>query len=154
MAKTSSWRTRLGYDMHSTRFDDAQGGYFRLDIWGMGFMRDAMWTAGIRGDKIYEKFSSNDGWLVGKRMGKKICDALLKLIDGNVNTITKSGFCFKKEDIPAGATILRESTFDATGGRKMTSYDYETTGPMTEEERAVIKEFAEYNRDKTPYKVW
>ena len=144
----------MGYDMHSTRFEDDQGGYFRLNIWGMGFMRDAMWSAGIREDAIFEKFFSNDGWLVGKRMGKKIYDALTKLLDGNANEMTRSGFCFKKEEIPKGATITRQFDMEAGSKGKMTSYEYETKGPLTEEERTLIKEFAEYNRDKTPYKVW
>ena len=131
----------MGYDMHSTRFEDDDGGYLRLNIWGMCFMRDAMWTAGIRDDKIYNKFSSNNGWLVGKRMGKVICEALLKLLDGNANQITKSGFCFKAEDVPEGANLTRQYEC-GDKNKPMTCFEYENTRPMTEEERTIIKEFA------------
>lgn len=135
----------MGYDMQSKEVE-GDAGYFRLNIWGMGWMRDIMAQADpeLGDEHIMKKFCSNDGWLVGKTLGKKIAKAL-RAFAVKGKTYTVSSLAFSEKEIPPGACNIR---------KEGSIISYTLSKEMSDEDIELILNFATYNENCTPYEVF
>ena len=144
----------MGYDMQSKKFAGDEG-YFRLNIWGMGWMRSCI----IEGDpslrdEVVSKMCSNDGYIVGVRLGKKIGEALRvyakKHPVGQSFTPEPTVASFEKEVI--GMLDMLTKNTEVT---EVVSPDKVEQGElMTQTMMGTIIDFAEYNESKAPYGVY
>lgn len=139
----------MGYDLYS-QTDKSDAGYFRLNIWGMGHMRDVI----LQGDPSLQsvvdgKLSSNDGFIVEKEEGKKIAVALRTyLVDNPVGVVPK------RIDRTAGfeKAVFAAIATGAFGTAISPNKDVMGT-PLTQDWADIIEEFAVYNETKAPYAV-
>ena len=139
----------MGYDMQS-KCDSSEKGYFRLNIWGMGWMRNVM----LEGDPTLEKdiyrFCSNDGHVVGEHLGKKIGAALRKFIAYHpIGTELPS----QQATHEAATDQLAQMLAQHMGIEVMTPGRKENK-TLTKEDIACILDFAEYNETQAPYEVF
>lgn len=131
----------MGYDMYTKKKGLSEDeGYFRLNIWGMGWMRNII----LVGDPTLEEelvpFNDNSGKTVSKKVGKRIADALYAYLKlhavGDMPYETKTRrMQFEEEVIKIFGAA--EPAIEA----------------LTEEDIKTIRSFAEYNERATPYRV-
>jgi hypothetical protein len=143
----------MGYDMYSNK-DGSEEGYFRLNIFGMGWMRSCI----IEGDpslreEVLSKMCSNDGFIVGARLGKKIGTALRvyakKHPIGQSFTPEPTQVNFEKEVMGMINSLVGSNAVTDV----VTPGKVEQGELMTQDMMGTIIEFAEYNETKAPYRV-
>ena len=137
----------MGYDMYSKR-KNVERDYFRLNIWGMGWMRGVILEGDPSlGPEIY-RFCSNDGFVIGEQLGRRIAEALRVYL----KTHPVGSPVGKTEDAPherAAKELIAGISPDivVTGGT-------DKARTVTQEDIDIINEFIEFNEKSAPYEVW
>lgn len=144
----------MGYDMYSNGGEH----YFRANISGMVFLRDVMEKAGVdfqmgkgmretsnERDKPYSAegslatcFGSNDGWHVRPEECLHIAEKLTAIVG-------------TKEPVTAARVVDKAGNPAPAGDRRT------ITIPLTDDDRAFIQEFIDFNRKSAVlggYFVW
>jgi hypothetical protein len=144
----------MGYDMHRQGTKGWDEGYFRLNIWGMGWMRDVMLQADPELEDIIYKFCSNDGYVVSKEEGVRIAKALRRfLADNPVGSVPKRRRNRAPHEAAAEQMVAGIMASLGPGGAVVGPED-NIGKPLSQDGADNILAFAEYNETQTPYEVW
>lgn len=147
----------MGYDMYSTKMKDDEfdgDGYFRLNIWGMGWMRGVMLEADPGLEDIIFKFCSNGGETVSVEDGARIAKALRGYLEDNpVGAVPKR----KVRTLSAHERAAKELSSQLENLFGMTRVVGDPGDPigkkLTQEDADIIRRFAAYNETQAPYRV-
>lgn len=153
----------MGYDFYSERkgsgsYEDEgyfeSDAHFRLNIWGMGWMRGVMMEADPKLEDIMFKFCSNDGEVVSVDEGARIAAALRTYLKDNpVGAVPKR----KARKLTPHEQAAKDMSSQLEKMFGMKTIVGDTGDPigkkLTQEDADTIREFAEYNETQAPYRV-
>ena len=143
----------MGYDMYSKSNTD-DGGYFRLNIWGMGWMREVMLQADAGLEDVIHKFCSNDGLVVTEKEGKRIGLALRGYLKDNPVGAVPKRKARTLAPHEAAASQLTSALGAMFGEVEVIGDPGDKVGKkLTQDDADIIADFAKYNETSAPYSV-
>jgi hypothetical protein len=141
----------MGYDMQS-KMNPGDEGYFRLNIWGMGWMRGVI----LEGDPTLEndifRFCSNDGHVVGEKLGKRISKALRSYI--STHPVGSKARTMKAKHEVEVEKMLEQLKAQLGVDNLQAPGRSEEEKLVDQEDLDLIERFAVYNETMCPYEVW